>query len=226
MGLELAPSILDADFAHMGDTLRLLAEGGAHWLHLDVMDGHFVPNLTFGPPVAKALVAACSLPAEAHLMVTNPETLVDGFVDAGCRRIIVHPEGQLHLHRLLQQILERGAGPAVVINPATPVCQIEPVLGLVDLVLVMTVNPGFGGQRFLEEALDKVRHLASLRTASGHRYRIEVDGGVNDATLDACVEAGADTFVIGSAICRAPDPGAALRSFVTRLQNLGKAGTV
>jgi len=222
MALELAPSILDADFARIGETLRMLADGGAHWLHLDVMDNHFVPNLTFGPPVAADLVAACPLPAEAHLMVTNAGSLVEPFARADCKRILVHPEGEWNLHRLLQTIVAAGARPGVVLNPATPLCAVEAVLGMVDLVLVMTVNPGFGGQQFIEDALDKVRNLVALRGERGFTYRIEVDGGVKDGTIETCVAAGADTFVIGSAICTAEDPRKALEHYVRRLVELEK----
>ena len=225
MDLQLAPSILDADFSQLKPTLDILANEGVHWLHLDVMDGHFVPNLTFGPPVASHLIKACRIPAEAHLMVTNPMDLVEGFAAAGCRRLIVHPEGQVHVNRLLSLIEGHGMESGLVINPTTPVCAIRHELHRVALVLVMTVNPGFGGQAFIDQALSKVEELAHIRSRESASFRIEVDGGVNEETLERCVRAGADTFVIGSAIFRSPDPALALRNFTSRLTTLGKVGT-
>ena len=222
MALELAPSILDANFRNIGQEIKMLEDGGAHWLHLDVMDNHFVPNLTFGPAIASSFMKETSLPSEAHLMVKNAATLLPGFKEAGCKRIIVHPEGELHFHRLLQQIDSLGMEPAIVINPATPVCAIEPVLHMAKLVLVMTVNPGFGGQAFIEEALEKVRILASLKEDHRYDYRIQVDGGVKMSTIDRCVAAGADTFVIGSAIFKAENPQKALAQYLERLAALEK----
>ena len=222
MALQLAPSILDADFGNIGKAIKMLEEGGAHWLHLDVMDNHFVPNLTFGPAIASSFMKMTKMPSEAHLMVKNAGSLLKGFQKAGCKRIIVHPEGELHFHRLLQQIEALDMEPGIVINPATPVSSIEPVLHMAKLVLVMTVNPGFGGQAFIEEALDKVRMLAALKEDHRYDYRIQVDGGVKMTTIEKCVAAGADTFVIGSAIFKAEEPAKALSDYLERLKALEK----
>lgn len=222
MKLKLAPSILNANFAALGNDIKMLEKGGAHWLHLDIMDNQFVPNMTFGPSMAKSMINSTSMPAEAHLMVKDAGNLLKGFAEAGCKRIIVHPEGELHLHRILQTIESLGINPAVVINPGTPVALIEPILHMVDLVLVMTVNPGFGGQKFIESALSKVKRLKKLREENGLNFMIEVDGGVNKDTIRDCALAGADMFVIGSAIFGAKIPSETLSEYITMIELIEK----
>jgi ribulose-phosphate 3-epimerase len=198
--IELAASILAADFAHLADEVALVERGGATLLHVDVMDGHFVPNITFGPPVVKALRPITKLPLDCHMMVENPDDFIQDFAEAGADMMSVHQEVCRHLHRTLQQIVHYGMLPAVVLNPATPVDTLVEVLPMLHHVLVMSVNPGFGGQRFLPLALDKIAHLAELREEMGLNFRIEVDGGVAHDTVAQVVEAGADMLVAGSAI--------------------------
>ncbi|WP_353068063.1 ribulose-phosphate 3-epimerase [Tunturibacter empetritectus] len=198
--IELAASILAADFAHLADEVALVEQGGATILHVDVMDGHFVPNITFGPPVVKALRPITRLPLDCHMMVEDPDNFIADFAEAGADMMSVHQEVCRHLHRTLQQIIHHGMLPAVVINPATPVDTLVEVLPMLHHVLVMSVNPGFGGQKFLPLALDKIAHLAELREEMGLNFRIEVDGGVAHDTVAQVVEAGADMLVAGSAI--------------------------
>ena len=199
--IELAFSILSADFAHLADGIAAAERGGGTIVHVDVMDGHFVPNITFGPPVVKAVRAITKLPLDCHLMIENPDAFIEDF--AKRRRghdLCVHQEVCRHLHRTLQLIEQHGMQPAVVINPATPVETLIEVLPMVHHVLVMSVNPGFGGQKFLPLALDKIAHLAELRDEMGLNFRIEVDGGMAHDTVASVVEAGADMLVAGSAI--------------------------
>ena len=198
--VELAFSILAADFAHLADEIAAGTEGGGTIVHVDVMDGHFVPNITFGPPVVKAIRPLTKLPLDCHLMIENADAFIADFAKAGADILCVHQEVCRHLHRTLQQIEEHGMKPAVVINPATPVETLIEVLPMLHHVLVMSVNPGFGGQRFLPLALDKIAHLAELRAEMGLNFRIEVDGGVANDTVASVVEAGADMLVAGSAI--------------------------
>jgi ribulose-phosphate 3-epimerase len=198
--IELAASILAADFTHLADDVALVEQGGATILHVDVMDGHFVPNITFGPPVVKALRPITRLPLDCHMMVENPDDFIQAFAEAGADMMSVHQEVCRHLHRTLQQVIHHGMLPAVVINPATPVDTLVEVLPMLHHVLVMSVNPGFGGQKFLPLALDKIAQLAELRDEMGLNFRIEVDGGVAHDTVAQVVEAGADMLVAGSAI--------------------------
>ena len=204
--IELAFSILASDFAHLADEIQAAERGGGTIVHVDVMDGHFVPNITFGPPMVKAIRPITRLPLDCHLMIENPDDYIQAFAEAGADMICVHQEVCRHLHRTLQLIGDHGVKPAVVINPATPVEMLIEVLPMVHHVLVMSVNPGFGGQKFLPLALDKIEHLAELREEMGLNYRIEVDGGVAHDTVARVVEAGADMLVAGSAIFAPGDP--------------------
>ena len=217
--VRFAPSILSADFARLGEHVREAEAAGADLLHVDVMDGHFVPNITIGPLVVRALRPVTGLPIHVHLMIEQPERYIDAFARAGADLITVHVETCPHLHRTLQQIREAGALPAVTLNPATPLVALEEVLGEVDTVLVMTVNPGFGGQELIPSTLDKVRRLREMLDARGLDVHIEVDGGVNADTICRVVEAGADVLVMGSAVFAAEDGVgaaiAALRALVS-----------
>ncbi len=198
--IELAFSILAADFAHLADQIAAAERGGGTIIHVDVMDGHFVPNISFGPPVVKAIRPVTKLPLDCHLMIENPDAFIADFAAAGADMIGVHQEACRHLHRTLQLIADHGMQPAVVINPATPVETLVEVLPMVHHVLVMSVNPGFGGQKFLPLALDKIDHLTELRREMGLNFRIEVDGGIAHDTVASVVQAGADMLVAGSAI--------------------------
>jgi len=196
---RIAPSVLAADFARLGDEIRALDTAGADYIHIDVMDGHFVPNLTIGPDVVKALRPHTKLPFDVHLMIAPADPLIPRFADAGADILSVHPEAGPHLHRTLQLIKSLGKKAGVVLNPATPVCAVEPVVDDVDLILVMTVNPGFGGQAFLEGPLEKIRALRKLIDRTGRPIDLEVDGGINEATAASAVKAGADVLVAGTA---------------------------
>ena len=198
--IELAPSILSADFAHLSDAVEQAAAGGASVIHVDIMDGHFVPNLTVGPPVVKSLRKATRLPLDCHLMIENPDQYIGDFAEAGADWISVHQEACRHLNRTLTLIKSHGCRAGVVINPATPVDTLSEVLDIVDYVLVMSVNPGFGGQKFIPETLKKIRKLAEIRAEQGYGYRIEVDGGVAMETVAEVVRAGAEVLVAGSAV--------------------------
>jgi ribulose-phosphate 3-epimerase len=204
--IELAPSILASDFAHLAEQVRSATEGGASLIHVDVMDGHFVPNITIGPPVVKSLRAVTQLPLDCHLMIENPDQYITGFAEAGADWISVHQEVCHHLDRTLHRIKEHDCLAGVVINPATPVETLVEVLDVVDYVLVMSVNPGFGGQQFIPSSLHKIRRLAELRAARGASFRIEVDGGVALDTVAEIVRAGAEVLVAGSAVFGKGDP--------------------
>jgi len=198
--IELAFSILAADFAHLADEIALATAGGGTIVHVDVMDGHFVPNITFGPPVVKAIRPVTTLPLDCHLMIEDPDAFIPAFAEAGADMVTVHVEVCRHLNRTLQHIVDHGMKPGVVLNPATPIEALSEVLPLVHHVLVMSVNPGFGGQKFLQSSLARIAHLRRLRHELGLNYRIEVDGGVAHDTVASVVEAGADMLVAGSAI--------------------------
>jgi len=204
--IELAPSILSADFSRLGEQVRAAGEGGGSVIHVDIMDGHFVPNLTIGPPVVKSLRRATELPLDCHLMIENPDEFVPVFAEAGANWISVHQEACRHLNRTLHHIKGHDCRAGVVINPATPVETLTEVLDIVDYVLVMSVNPGFGAQQFIPTTLHKMRRLAEIRSQRGLNYRIEVDGGVALDTAADVVRAGAEILVAGNAVFGNGDP--------------------
>jgi ribulose-phosphate 3-epimerase len=204
--VELVASILSADFARLADQIQRATEGGASVVHVDIMDGHFVPNITVGPPVVKSLRKATKLPLDCHLMIENPDEYIPAFADAGADWISVHQEAVVHLNRTLHLIRNHGVSPGVVINPATPVEMLSEVLDLVDYVLVMSVNPGFGAQKFIPGSVHKIRRLAEYRANRGLNYRIEVDGGIATDTVGEVVRAGAELLVAGNAVFGHGDP--------------------
>jgi ribulose-phosphate 3-epimerase len=204
--IELLPSILAADFAHLADQVAAAERGGATVIHVDVMDGHFVPNITIGPPVVKSLRKFTKLPLDCHLMIENPNEFIPVFAEAGANWVSVHWEACRHLHRSLELIANCGMKPGVVVNPATPVELLQEILPMVHHVLVMSVNPGFGGQKFIPFSLGKIQRLAQLRQEMGLAFRIEVDGGVDHVTVERIVQAGADLLVAGNAVFGAGQP--------------------
>lgn len=197
--IRIAPSILSADFAKLGEQVRAVTQAGADYIHVDVMDGHFVPNLTIGPSIIKAVRRYSELPFDVHLMISPVDPYIDDFVEAGADIITVHVEAGPHLHRTIQKIKDTGRKAGVALNPATPAAAVDHVLGDVDLILVMTVNPGFGGQSFIESQLEKISVLRSKIDASGRNIELEVDGGINFKTAPLAIEAGANILVAGTA---------------------------
>jgi ribulose-phosphate 3-epimerase len=214
--IDIAPSILAADFARLGDEIRKVKQGGVRMLHVDVMDGHFVPNISIGIPVVEALRKATDLLLDVHLMITEPERYIDAFADAGADMISVQQEATFHLDRVLAAIHARGKKAGAVINPATPVSTLSEVIDKVDFVLVMSVNPGFGGQRFIPNSLEKMRQLREIRERRRLNFRIEVDGGLGPDTIGEAVRAGAEMIVAGTSVFHTPDAAEAVR----RLHNL------
>lgn len=202
----IAPSILSADFGRLADQLTACENGGADWIHCDVMDGHFVPNITFGPFIVEAAKRSVALPLDVHLMIENPDLYIADFVKAGANWVTVHQEAVHHLHRTIQLIRSLGAHPGVSINPATPVSVLEEILPFIDLVLIMSVNPGFGGQKFIDTSLRKIQKLKRMAEHLNPALIIEVDGGVSPETAPQIVQAGATVLVAGSAVFRYPDP--------------------
>src|SRR5580704_15086968 len=209
--IEIAPSILAANFAKLGDDVRIVAEAGADIIHVDVMDGHFVPNISLGIPVLASLRKATHLPLDVHLMIEQPELYIADFIRAGGNRILVHQEATVHLDRALAMIREHGAQAGAVINPATPVVMLTEVLDRVDTVLVMSVNPGFGGQKFIPGSFEKIRQLNEWRARYNASFRIEVDGGVDLENIAELAQAGANTFVAGTSIFDTSDPADSAR---------------
>jgi ribulose-phosphate 3-epimerase len=209
--VEIAPSILSADFARLGEEIEAVERGGAALLHFDVMDGHFVPNLTIGLPVLKSIARATRLPVDAHLMITEPGRYAEQFVEAGARMVSVHVEADAHLHRTLMAIKERGAQAGVAINPLTPLAHLEEALPYADFILLMSVNPGFGGQKFIPTSVDKLRRLRRLIDERGLKTRIEIDGGIDRTNIAEVAASGAEIIVAGSAVFGASDPAEAVR---------------
>ena len=208
MTARIAPSILSADFGRLADEIAMCEAGGADWIHVDVMDGAFVPNLTFGAKAIEAARRSTSLPLDVHLMVERPESYFDAFAAAGATCMTIHVEAAPHLHRQLDRIRELGCRAGAAVNPATSLETVREVAADLDLLLVMTVNPGFGGQRFIDRSVDKIRRARAVLDAAGSAANLEVDGGIDRATIGACWRAGADAFVAGNAIFSARDPKA------------------
>ncbi|MBP1950709.1 ribulose-phosphate 3-epimerase [Virgibacillus litoralis] len=203
--VKIAPSILSADFSKLGDEIQNVEQGGADYIHVDVMDGHFVPNITIGPLIVEAIKPKTKLPLDVHLMIENPDAYIPMFAEAGASIITVHQEASRHLHRTIQLIKDNGVKAGVVLNPATPVDTIKDILHEIDMVLIMTVNPGFGGQSFIHHAVQKIEQVADWRNELNLSFEIEVDGGVNKNTAKLCTDAGADVLVAGSAIFKQSD---------------------
>jgi len=203
--VKIAPSILSADFSRLGEEITAVEKGGADYIHIDVMDGHFVPNITIGPLIVEAIRPITKLPLDVHLMIENPDQYIEAFAKAGADYITVHVEACMHLHRTIQNIKSYGIKAGVVLNPATPVESIQHIIRDIDMVLLMSVNPGFGGQKFIPEVLPKIRKVKAMAEQKGMDLEIEIDGGVNSETAKLCIEAGANVLVAGSAIYNEED---------------------
>jgi ribulose-phosphate 3-epimerase len=210
--IKIAPSLLSADFANLASEIKKVEQAGADMLHIDIMDGHFVPNLTFGPPVVLAIKKVSKIPFDVHLMVKNPEALISDFVDAGADIITIHAETAPHLHRLLQNIKELGLRTGIALNPSTPLSTVEEVLDMVDMVLIMSVNPGFGGQKFIPSSINKIARLKNMIDERQLKVDIEVDGGINPNNAQDVIKAGANILVAGSAVYGAPDVALAIKN--------------
>ena len=221
MSIRIAPSILSANFAALGEEIRKVEDAGAHLIHVDVMDGHFVPNITIGPPVVESIRKVTKLPLDVHLMISDPDKYIPAFVEAGADTLTVHAEATVHLDRTLNFIRSQKAGVGVSINPATPISMVEQVLELADMLLIMTVNPGFGGQKFIRYTLEKVRHARQIIENRRYRCMIEVDGGIDDETLPDVIRAGADVLVAGSAIFHASDPARKVKEMLEIAASVG-----
>ncbi len=215
---KIAPSILSADFSKLGEEIGAVARAGADYVHIDVMDGHFVPNITVGPLIVEAAKRVTPLPLDVHLMISQPDRYVDDFAEAGADILTVHAEAATHLHRLVQQIRRKGVKPGVALNPATPLDVLEYILGDVDMVLLMTVNPGFGGQAFIEAVVPKIKRLRAMIEERGLAVDIEVDGGIGPETILKVSSAGANVFVAGSAIFGSEDYGETISLMRRRIQ--------
>lgn len=221
MSIRIAPSILSADFGKLDEEIHKVEEAGAQLIHVDVMDGHFVPNITIGPPVVKSIRKTTKLPLDVHLMISDPDKYIPAFVEAGADMLTVHAEATVHLDRTLNFIRSLKAGVGVSINPATPLTAVEYALGLADMLLIMTVNPGFGGQKFIRYTLEKVRGARQVIENRGYRCVIEVDGGIDTDTLPDVVRAGAEVLVAGSAIFHAPDPARKIKEMLEIAASVG-----
>lgn len=217
---KLAPSILSADFSKLGEDVKVIENAGAHIIHVDVMDGHFVPNISYGATVMKSLVGKTSMPFDVHLMIENADNYIGDFVTKNTEYITVHQEACTHLHRTVQLIKSHGVKAGVAINPATPVSTLSCILDEVDMVLVMSVNPGFGGQKYIESCLKKVKELDKIRKDLNLKFEIEIDGGINLNIISTVIEAGVDIAVAGSAVFKAEDVPARVRAFNEKLGNL------
>lgn len=215
MMVKIAPSILSADFAKLGNEIVDVEKAGADYIHVDVMDGHFVPNITIGPLIVEAIRPVTALPLDVHLMIDNPEAYITSFAKAGADIISVHYEATPHIHRAIQMIKKEGKKAGVVINPGTPAEVLQPILGDVDLILLMTVNPGFGGQKFIHSVLPKIKQVAEWKKQHQLNYEIEVDGGVNNETAKLCVDAGVNVLVAGSAVFNKKDRKEAINEILT-----------
>jgi ribulose-phosphate 3-epimerase len=218
MPVRIAPSLLSADFARLADEVAMCEAGGADWLHVDVMDGVFVPNLTFGAKVIETVRRLTKLPIDVHLMVVEPEKYFESFAAAGADVLTIHTEATPHLHRQLGRIRELGCKAGVVVNPGTSLDAVREVASDIDLLLIMSVNPGFGGQRFIDASVDKIRRARALLDGARSAAVLEVDGGINRDTIVTCWRAGADTFVAGNAVFAAPDPRAEIAALRARCQ--------
>ena len=211
MTVRIAPSVLSADLGRLKEAMAAIEQGGAEWIHIDVMDGRFVPNLTFGAPLIRALKKISNLPLDVHLMVEEPENYIEEYADIGASVFTFHPEATRHVQRQLARVRERGMGAGLALNPASPIALIEDVVNDLDLVLIMSVNPGFGGQRYIEASSDKIRRVRTLLNARQSPAVLEVDGGITATTIRGAWEAGADTFVAGTAVFGEADPAKAIQ---------------
>jgi len=221
VSIRIAPSILSANFAALGDDIRRVEEAGAHAIHVDVMDGHFVPNITVGPQVVRSIRKVTKLPLDVHLMITDPDKYIPEFVEAGADILTIHAEATVHLDRTLNFIRSRNVSVGVSINPATPLSAVEYAMGLADMLLIMTVNPGFGGQQFVPYTVEKIRCARQMIEERNHRCLIEVDGGIDSATVPPVVKAGAEMLVAGSAIFHASDPARKVKELLEIAASVG-----
>jgi len=221
MSVRIAPSILSANFAALGEDIRKVEEAGAHILHVDVMDGHFVPNITIGPPVVRSIRKVTKLPLDVHLMISDPDRYIPAFVEAGASMLTVHVEAMGHLDRTLNFIRSQNVLAGVSINPATPMAVVEHALAMADMLLIMTVNPGFGGQKFIPYTVEKIRRARQIIDQRNYSCVIEVDGGIDSATVPTVVKAGADILVVGSAIFHASEPGRKVKELLEIAASVG-----